>query len=180
MSNFGNDPNTFRRLARDNISICLFHFSLSVKITPKNFVSYCLINKVSCILIFKFEIFSLLKIIYEVLSRFRDNKFALNHSFITANSEFIIFSICCTDFPVKNKLVSSANIIVDNILEAKLRSLIYIWNRTGPKIDPWGTPHLIIASSDSQFAMVTHLSGSQIALKPAKSDSSNAIMLQFI
>ena len=41
---------------------------------------------------------------------------------------------------IKEKLVSSANIIGSNRRDAFDRLLTYIRNRNGPRIDPWVTP----------------------------------------
>ena len=45
-------------------------------------------------------------------------------------------------FPLSMTQVSSAYNKVDNNLETLHMSLIYIINKKGPRIEPWGTPHL--------------------------------------
>ena len=45
----------------------------------------------------------------------------------------------------KNKLVSSANMMKFKIFEEFGRSLTYIRKRSGPCIDPCGTPQVILA-----------------------------------
>ena len=47
-------------------------------------------------------------------------------------------------FPVINKLVSSANIIANMDFDKKAKSLTYIRNNSGPRIEPRGTPHVMI------------------------------------
>ena len=47
-----------------------------------------------------------------------------------------------------NMLVSSANNIGNKASETIDRSFIYNRNSKGPKMDPCGTPHLIIEDSD--------------------------------
>ena len=46
----------------------------------------------------------------------------------------------------RNRLVSSANIIIFNKLEALGRPFIYIKNNSGPRIDPCGNPHVTFSS----------------------------------
>ena len=43
-------------------------------------------------------------------------------------------------FPETVKLVSSAYSLIENILEAWVKSFIYNKNNKGPRIDPCGTP----------------------------------------
>ena len=45
-------------------------------------------------------------------------------------------------------MVSSANMVNLNILYAFTKSLIYIKNKIGPRIVPWGTPQFIVAMSE--------------------------------
>ena len=48
--------------------------------------------------------------------------------------------------PVSIKFESSANKMKNNFSETLCKSLIKIKKRSGPKIDPWGTPHDILNS----------------------------------
>ena len=50
---------------------------------------------------------------------------------------------------LQNNVVSLAYISILKISLAEGRSLIYIKNRSGPKIDPWGTP--IVTGRDSEL-----------------------------
>ena len=53
-------------------------------------------------------------------------------------------------------LVSSANNINFNSLEQLGRSFIYIIkNNNGPRIEPWGTPHVTLNGSDNIFVYIT-------------------------
>jgi hypothetical protein len=57
-----------------------------------------------------------------------------------------VFTFCIRevrDFSEKIKLVSSANSINLKSIEVLRMSLIYSRNKIGPKMDPWGTPHVI-------------------------------------
>ena len=51
--------------------------------------------------------------------------------------------------PEANRLVSSANKEKLNRLEIKGKSLIYIINRSGPNIEPCGTPQLMGKDCDN-------------------------------
>ena len=57
-----------------------------------------------------------------------------NSMLAVSNNVFIFF-------PVKNKLVSSANIMGSYKFEVYCRSFTYIKNKRGPNIDHCGTPH---------------------------------------
>ena len=46
-------------------------------------------------------------------------------------------------FSTKKRFVSSANSNGIEHLHALDKSLIYTRNKSGPNIEPWGTPHLI-------------------------------------
>ena len=45
-------------------------------------------------------------------------------------------------------MVSSANMVNLNILDAFIKSLIYIKNKIGPRIVYWVTPQFIVAMSE--------------------------------
>jgi hypothetical protein len=74
---------------------------------------------------------------------FNGNLFNLNHSEIFYNSLLIIsfktFKFLC----LKNKFVSSANIMKLASFEEFTMSFMYTIKSRGPKIEPWGTPHFI-------------------------------------
>ena len=46
----------------------------------------------------------------------------------------------------KTRIVSSANIMVSNILDTLHKLFKYIMKTSGPKIDSWGTPQIISRS----------------------------------
>ena len=50
--------------------------------------------------------------------------------------------------PEAPKMVSSANILIC-ILVSVAKSFVYTRKRSGPSIDPWGTPALIVIHEDS-------------------------------
>ena len=62
-----------------------------------------------------------------------------------SNSWFTIWNKYLVSFCVKNKLVSSVNIIKSNMFEAFYKSLTYKRNESGPKIEPYGTRQLIVS-----------------------------------
>ena len=55
---------------------------------------------------------------------------------------------------LKKRLVSSANIIGSNKRDAFGRSLTYTRNRSGPRIDPWGTPQVTYLRSVLLFSPI--------------------------
>ena len=71
-----------------------------------------------------------------VFFMFRDNLFRLNQEQIFCNCLFTDTSRSCKFLLVKNKLVSSANIITSQSCMALTRSLIYTINSRGPNIEP--------------------------------------------
>ena len=71
---------------------------------------------------------------------------------------FIIkcFSIIYKPLPDINILVSSANISVRNLVNILARSFMYIKNNRGPKIDSWGTPHIIFFFDEDTLSYSTY------------------------
>ena len=86
---------------------------------------------------------ALWKNVYLVLSLFKDNLFALNHLKTLFSSKFAIWKSYFMLLCEKKRSVSSANIMGSNILDTLHKSFTYIMKRSGPKIDPWGTPQII-------------------------------------
>ena len=78
-----------------------------------------------------------------VLSIFRDNLLAFNHSIILLNSLLITSDNSGKFFSLKNKLMSSGNKTENKILHTDAISFIYTKNSNGPYFDPCGTPHVI-------------------------------------
>ena len=85
----------------------------------------------------------------------RVSLFSVSHSWTLANSSFINNSYSSKSLPGQKRLVSSANKIVDKLLVELLRSLMYIKNSNGPRIDPCGTPQVIIFSVDLMLLYLT-------------------------
>ena len=56
---------------------------------------------------------------------------------------------------LKKSLVSSANRIGSNKLDAFCRSLSYTRNRSGPRKDPWGTPQVTYLGSVLLFSPIS-------------------------
>ena len=85
-----------------------------------------------------------------VLLTFNDSLFTMSHSFTLANSLLIPSANLCllNAFVVVNKVVSSAYIIHLNTLLENTISFMYNVNKSGPNIDPCGTPVNISALSD--------------------------------
>ena len=71
-------------------------------------------------------------------------------------SVFISSSMSLRLLPLLNKFVSSANNI--EVVEEHIfpRSFMYNKNNNGPKIDPWGTPHVILFTWDDTPLYVTY------------------------
>ena len=83
-----------------------------------------------------------------VLSVFNDNRLSINELFNFDNSIFIFLDNETIELSSINNVVSSANMVNLNILDAFTKSLIYIKNKIGPRIVPWGTPQFIVAMSE--------------------------------
>ena len=59
-------------------------------------------------------------------------------------SWFIFCSIRFRELPLTIKFESSANNIVVKFRNMGPRSLMYSYNSRGPRIDPWGTPQVMV------------------------------------
>ena len=68
--------------------------------------------------------------------------FAINHLFIFKISTFPFSSKSGKVLEVKNKLVSSANILIFPPGTELGISFMNIRNKSGPNTEPWGTPHV--------------------------------------
>ena len=80
--------------------------------------------------------------------------FYVVHWLMFSNSWFTIWNKYLISLCVKNKLVSSANIIGSNMFEAFFKSFTYKRNRSGPKIEPCGTPQLIVSKLVFSFSLI--------------------------
>ena len=122
-----------------------FQHNLLSIITPRNFVlEFSLIDSPS-ILVYTFgsALFLLENIMKWVFLIFRDSLFAFNHKEISFNSSFNVFIIKSLSLPLMNRLLSSANSIGNVFLHTVAWSFIYMRNKSGPNIDPCGTPHFM-------------------------------------
>jgi len=86
----------------------------------------------------------------------RVSLFSQIHFLMLINSSFATFINSCIDLLEENVHVSSAYVMKLSLEEFTI-SLIYIRKRTGPRIQPWGTPWLmrfwkIFASQNKQTA----------------------------
>lgn len=79
---------------------------------------------------------------------FRDSLFSLNQFDILVNSLLINNSSAMGSLCEKIIFVSSAKIIKWEVSEHLGRSLIYKRNKRGPRIDPCGTPQVILEDAE--------------------------------
>ena len=66
----------------------------------------------------------------------------MNHWDILAISTLIVVKGTPNSLCLKNKFVSSANMMISAIFDALTMSFIKRMNKRGPKIEPWGTLHV--------------------------------------
>ena len=92
---------------------------------------------------------------YFAFSTFKDSLFAVNQSLMFTSSLFTTVKRCLMSLRLKKRLVSSANIIGSNKRDAFGRSLTYTRNRSGPRIDPWGTPQVTYLGSVLLFSPIS-------------------------
>ena len=84
--------------------------------------------------------------------QFKDKWFALNHLFKVMKTMSMFLFKSGMSVWVNKILVSSAKIIGDEVVFIILgKSFIYNKKRRGPKIEPWGTPCLILAQFETIF-----------------------------
>ena len=97
----------------------------------------------------KFEIRCLEPIImYSVLSLLSVSLFASNHWCIFSKST--LMRSCSSSFvlPLVEIFVSSANMLAEDEVRQFGRSFIYNKKRSGPRLEPWGIPHLTVLVLD--------------------------------
>ena len=87
---------------------------------------------------------------------FKDILLTFSHKEIPSSSVLISDSIALGSLPRKKWLVLSANRIGKELLYTWYKSLLYTRNKSGPKIEPWGTPHLIVFLRDKTPSCVTN------------------------
>ena len=87
---------------------------------------------------------------------FRESLLTFNHLAICLSS---LFSAACRisgSFALINRLVSSAKSTSCDTEETSEKSLMYIKNNNGPKIDPCGTQHLTLLEAEDTPSYVTN------------------------
>ena len=127
-------------------SACSFQESLLSIITPRNLECSTTSSNWSFILILMVRgVLALFgpNIIEWVFLIFNDRRLALSHSTSLGISSLICVCNRSRFGPETNKFESSANNNADRTVEKRARSFMYTKNRRGPRIEPWGTPHLI-------------------------------------
>ena len=125
--------------------MCVFQERLLLICSPRNFVSFAiLICSLSYLIsVTEVHLFAILNWMKWVLSKFKNNKFDLNHLFSCTKT--VLRSLCnwlLLGLVIKI-LVSSANKIGRALcLMALGKSLMYNRNSKRPKSEPCGTPHV--------------------------------------
>ena len=157
-------------------SIWFFHVRFLSMITPKNLVELTLFKDTPSSLILRFSFSKSLELVDTdsfntlmswfismnflvlwwvpstmlfVLPALTDNLLAWNQLHISCSSLLIYSFWDVISGWENNKVVSSANRISSSKEVVFTISLIYNMNNNGPRIDPWGTPQLIILWSES-------------------------------
>ena len=125
--------------------ICSAQVSLLSINTPRNFALETSLISLPFICMLEYSWFFPLGLnnIKLVLSTLRDSLLAFSQFSTLVSSVFIIFVSWVKFRELWNKVVSSANRIAVKKFDTDERSLIKIKNKSGPNIDPWGTPHFI-------------------------------------
>ena len=91
-----------------------------------------------------------------VFFRFSDSLFILNHSITFVISVFINLIRSSGFFPDRNIFESSAKNRENITSETFARSFIYNRNSKGPKMDPCGTPYVIVLCEDFMSLYMTY------------------------
>ena len=128
-------------------SFCIWVFQdkCSSSITPKNRTSFT--RSISISLIEKCK--SSFCLFCFVSNRIKFDFFYVNRKLISLKPAYSLFNSLLTisiswfwSLWEKNMLVSSAKSMKSKAFNTLDKSLMYNKNNYGPKIDPWGTPHL--------------------------------------
>ena len=129
--------------------MCTFQLSLLSSITPRNLVSVTSFIVCPFILI---EIVSgrsrFVNSIRCVLFRLIISLLAANHSYTLLKSVSVVSIACLSVSALYVTVESSANCVRKNRSEICIMSLIYIKKRSGPRVDPWGTPMFTVFVSE--------------------------------
>ena len=141
----------------DTCKIWSFQFNFSSIMIPKNLGFVTSVIELFSIFIVNFALHLFrMNSMHWVLSTFNVNLFTFSHFAISFNSVFSIHSISSRFFPFWNKFESSAKKIGIVYLQTLARSFIYTKNNKGPKMDPWGTPHLMFINLYCSLLYVTY------------------------
>ena len=125
------------------------HVKLSSTKTPKILSFEIILRVLLLILRLRLSLLSLCRFWFVVTSmtfvfeELRIMPLALHHMCRLFNAAWRFFSICSMESCTSYKVVSSAYRSVKTLLVYSGRSLIKSKNKSGPNIDPWGTPHEI-------------------------------------
>lgn len=149
--------------------VCLSHVMWSFIVTPKKLNSVTLSMTLPFItsegISFGFIFFCLLwNIINLVFCTFKESLLTESHSNIFDSYIFISFdkvdgsALFINIFSGLDNVVSSAYKMKLNVLLAVGKSFIYIMNKSGPRIDPWGTPVCMLRRDDDVPLMSTYCS----------------------
>ena len=86
----------------------------------------------------------------------KDNLFTFNHCDIFCSSSLVWYWSTDQSLPLENKFELFANKKGIVYLHTLAKSFIYDKNNTGPKIEPWGTPHDIVLMFDETLTYDTY------------------------
>ena len=90
-----------------------------------------------------------------VFFTFNDNLFIFSHSVTLFNScSVVLASLCLVRAP--HNVVSSAYVMKLKCEVDCAMSFMYIMNNKGPSIEPWGTPVVILPSSEGVSLYITY------------------------
>ena len=84
---------------------------------------------------------------YSVLFKFSVSLFASNHQYTFSKLAFRRYCNSSPDLPLVEIFVSSANTLAEDEVRQFGRSFIYHRNKSGPRLDPCGIPHLTVLTS---------------------------------
>ena len=136
-----------------------------LNITPKRLKFWTLSILVSSVLSrkgihFLFLTLCIMYLDFFIFFIFKDSLFIFRHSFTLFNYVFKCYSIYLVhefkDWIVVNRVVSPAYITYLNVLLDFGRSLMYITKRSGPIMEPCGTPVVIGRVSEMLSSYVTY------------------------
>ena len=134
-----------------NFIFWFFHVKFSSMITPRNLTEFSLLNSMLWkVMVGSYNgreshIDTLWNKTCFVFLAFSESLFAKNHSLTSFNSLLTIWKSVFIFLWESERFVSSAKIIGSKYFVTLLRSLTKIRNNKDPKIELWGTPHVIVS-----------------------------------